>query len=82
MVEVPATRDVLQENRPALELPEIRVWIHPKSGGSDSYVTFKTFKEAMQFIRKHPEEAEMFPLLAFRGFEFNLWGVPQDGVLK
>ena len=72
---VPATTDVLQEVHGDLEIPEIRVWCHPhKIGktGDDYYQVFATFKEALGFISSHPE-AEDIPLVAFKGYELNLW---------
>lgn len=68
---VPATTDVIQKVCGKLEMPEIRVWVHPKLG-SDDFVTFVSFGTALAFIKEHPE-AERVPLLAFRGYELNLW---------
>lgn len=67
-------RDILQEEK-KLKIPEIRVWCHPHyigKSGSDYYNVFKTFKKAMNFIKKH-KEAERFPLIAFNGLEISLW---------
>lgn len=72
---VPATTDVIQEVDGNLECPEIRVWVHPhKIGedGEDTYFVFEGFEQALEFIETHPE-AEESPLIAFRGYELNLW---------
>jgi len=74
---VPATTDMIQETRGKLESPEIRVWCHPHrigEDGDDTYVVFEGFKEAEEFIQSHPE-AEDTPLIAFRGYELNLWNM-------
>jgi hypothetical protein len=77
MPRVPVTIDMIQEVKGILtEVPEIRVWCHPhyvgKTGGS--YETFNTFQEALAFIKAHPE-AEKTPLLAFQGWELNLFAI-------
>jgi len=75
-INIPMTKDVLQIGSP-LEVPEIRVWCHPhKVGrtGSDSYFVFKTFKEALEFCAQS-DEAEEIPLIAFRGYEINLFEI-------
>lgn len=72
---VPAMKDVIQESAGNLEVPEIRVWCHPPKvgqSGDDYWMVFDTFQEALDFIAKHPE-AESAPLIAFRGYELNLW---------
>jgi len=72
---VPATTDMIQEVEGKLDVPEIRVWYHPhKIGkdGPDGYEVFPTFKEALAFIENRPD-AEESPLIAFRGYELNLW---------
>lgn len=77
MVNVPACIDMIQEFSGNLEVPEIRVWCHPPKvgkSGDDYYHTFSSFKEAMDFI-KHHKEAEEVPLLAFRGYELNLFEI-------
>jgi len=81
MVNVPATKDMIQEVEGNIEnTPEIRVWCHPhkiEENGSDYYYTFPTFSDALQFIQTHPE-AEDVPLVAFRGYELNLWDINQS----
>jgi len=77
---VPATTDVMQEEDGKLEVPEIRVWYHPhKIGktGDDSYEVFDSFGKALAFIESH-REAEDSPLIAFRGYELNLWEMEPD----
>lgn len=72
---VPAMKDVLQEGEGKLEVPEIRVWCHPAKigqSGDDYYYDFDTFPEALRFIETH-QESEDAPLIAFRGYELNLW---------
>lgn len=72
---VPATTDMIQEVEGKLDAPEIRVWCHPhriREEGEDHYSVFESFKEALAFIEDHPD-AEDSPLVAFRGYELNLW---------
>ena len=80
---VPATIDAIQEAVGKFEtIPEIRVWVHPHkigSQGSDTYITFSTFLEALVFIEAHPE-AEKVPLVAFRGYELNLWDMRPEAM--
>lgn len=74
---VPAMRDIIQEVYGKLEVPEIRVWVHPhKIGreGADEYAVFLSFAEALAYIKAHPE-AERGPLVAFGGYELDLWGM-------
>ena len=76
-MKVPAAKDCIQEFRGSLEIPEIRVWCHPHrigEDGDDYWRTFDTFKEAVEFSKSH-EEAEKNPLIAFKGYELNLWGM-------
>lgn len=79
MVKVPATKDLIQEVEGNREiLPEIRVWCHPhriNEAGDDYYYVFPTFLEALDYIQTHPE-AENDPLVAFKGYELNLWAIP------
>jgi hypothetical protein len=73
---VPTAIDLIQLNNP-LEVPEIRVWCHPRyigRDGADYYYVFGSFEDALDFIAEHPE-SEKAPLIAFRGYEFNLFGV-------
>ena len=77
MVNVPSTRDLIQEVGEKLEVPEIRVWCHPHvigKSGDDYCHTFDSFKEALDFIKEH-KEAESMPLVAFRGYELNLFAL-------
>ena len=76
-MEVPVTRDLVQEVEGNLEAPEIRVWCHPHKigqSGDDYWQVCESFQEAVRFIGAHPE-AEETPLIAFRGYEFNLFAV-------
>ena len=76
-MQVPSTKDMTQLEKKITDVPEIRVWCCPQKinkDGSDYYHTFKTFKKALAFIKKHPE-AEEVPLIAFKGYELNLWGI-------
>lgn len=78
MVDIPASKDVIQiysKKYFIQHIPEIRVWIHPKKGGDDYYNVFENFKEAMEFIKTHKDEAEEVPLIAFRGYELNLFAL-------
>jgi hypothetical protein len=74
---VPAAVDIIQEVNGSLEVPEIRVWIHPHrigKDGDDYYFVFKSFEAALKFISSHPE-AEETPLVAFRGYEMDLFAI-------
>jgi len=74
-MKVPALKDAIQEVGVKLEVPEIRMWCHPHyidKDGEDYYYTFGSFKKALDFIAKH-KEAEDHPLIAFRGYELNIF---------
>lgn len=71
-MDVPHTLDVTQEE--PLETPEIRVWVHPPEGGDDRYFTFPSFESAEAFI-KQTDGAEDVPLIAFKGYELNLYAI-------
>lgn len=74
---IPHTIDIKQEKK-KLDIPEIRVWCHPHrvgKKGSDYYYVFDSFKEAIQFILGNKEMAEDVPLIAFRGYELNLFEI-------
>lgn len=76
-MEIPSTKDLIQETKGNLGVPEIRVWCHPErigKTGDDYYNVFETFKEALSFIKNY-KEAEEVPLIAFRGYEINLWEI-------
>ncbi len=78
-MQVPSTNDMLQLEKKITDVPEIRVWCHPHKigkSGSDYYHTFKSFSKALAFIKKH-KEAESVPLVAFKGYELNLWGIDE-----
>lgn len=70
---VPLLFDLVQEVQGCLQIPEIRVWVHP--GGDDYYEVFPTFEEALRFIEK-TKGAEDSPLIAFRGYEVNIFDLP------
>lgn len=77
---VPAARDVIQQHNGDLECPEIRVWCHPHrvgKEGRDYYYVCESFREALDFIEQHPE-SELPPLIAFRGYELNLWDMQPE----
>jgi len=72
---VPATIDMIQQTESNSWVPEIRVWCHPhkvEEEGEDFYEVFESFAEAVDFCGSHPK-AEDVPLIAFRGYELNLW---------
>jgi len=78
-MEIPVSRDLIQKFRGNLEVPEIRVWCHPhyiETSGEDYYQVFESFKEAITFIETH-FEAEGIPLIAFRGYEINLFAIDE-----
>ena len=78
-MEIAGLHDIIQQCRGNLEIPEIRVWCHPhkiNKSGDDYWEVFPSFDEAMKFIGKHPE-AEDQPLIAFRGWEINLWTIDE-----
>ncbi len=72
MLEITQTKDVIQEVKGNLVIPEIRVWCHPKKGVDDYYKVFDKFRAAHDFIKGHPE-AEEAPLIAFQGHEINIY---------
>jgi hypothetical protein len=77
-VNVPATIDMIQEyGEMIIDVPEIRVWVHPSEvgkKGEDYYTTDKTFKSALKFILDTPG-AEDVPLIAWKGYELNIFDV-------
>jgi len=78
-MEIAVTKDVLQEET-GLGRPEIRVWCHPHKigeNGSDTYEVFDSFKDAEYFIKSH-KDAEETPLVAFGGYEIDLWSLLED----
>ena len=80
MILVPATKDLIQESRGNLEVPEIRVWCHPHlmgNVGDDYYEVFNGFEEAIEFI-KTDKRAEKVPLIAFRGYELNIFDMKPE----
>jgi len=88
-IPVPALLDGVQEaDGNLLQLPEIRVWCHPHRVGRDGphyFRRFHSFAGAVRECALNPS-AEETPLLAFRGFELNLFGirpaaVGEDGIL-
>lgn len=71
---VPAAGDMTQTQE-KLVIPEIRVWCHPHyigEKGGDYYRLCSTFADAHKFIAEH-REAEPFPVIAFDGYEFNIY---------
>jgi hypothetical protein len=90
LVNVPSAIDVMQSKKPIEDIPEIRVWccphrqiggIKPEQKGDDYYEVFGSFKEALAFIDKHPE-AENEPLIAFKGFELNIFDMKSAKEIK
>lgn len=74
-MEIPAMIDMIQSSGEVLTVPEIRVWCHPhKTGkdGEDDYRVFDTFTEALDFIKATPE-AESTPLIAYNGYEIDIF---------
>lgn len=71
-MQIPACIDITQ-HRKKLKVPEIRVWVHPKNG-DDYYHVFDTFKDALGFI-KTTAGAEDVPLLAYKGYEINIFEI-------
>ena len=74
---IPTLKDIIQETEGNLKVPEIRVWCHPHKigkSGDDYWHMFDSFEKALDFIKKH-KEAESNPLIAFRGYEINLWEI-------
>jgi len=70
---VPVIQDTIQELKGDLQVPEIRVWCHPSEGG-DYYEVFQTFQKALEFINTHIE-SEAMPLIAFRGYEIDIFAI-------
>jgi hypothetical protein len=78
---IPAFTDIVQQAEGAYQTPEIRVWCHPHlvgESGDDYYQTFHSFEGALEFIRLH-KEAEEVPLIAFRGYELNIFAIDSKG---
>ena len=74
-MQIPTLVDMIQQTDGNLEVPEIRIWCHPHiidASGDDYFRVFSNFNAAVEFIKTHPE-AEKQPLIAFRGYEINLW---------
>lgn len=68
---------MMQSERPIEDEPEIRVWCHPHyidQKGDDYYCKFKSFTAALKFIKEH-KEAEDQPLIAFKGYELNIFAL-------
>ena len=68
------------QSEKVLYTPEIRVWCHPHyedQSGDDYFKVFDSFKKAEQFIKSH-KEAEDVPLVAFKGYEINLYAIEED----
>ena len=81
-MQIPTLIDMIQEERGNLEVPEIRVWCHPhKIGekGDDYFETFESFEKALKFIKGTPK-AEDTPLIAFRGYEINIFEITEHKV--
>lgn len=78
---IPALQDIIQKYGKILQVPEIRVWVHPLPSGDDFCYTFDSFKEALQFIKRNKEKrkkkfrVEDAPLIAFRGYELNIFRI-------
>lgn len=77
-MEIPTMRDMMQ-TKEKLQTPEIRVWCHPEKIdkiGDDYFKTFISFEEAIRFIKTH-DEAEKAPLIAFKGYEINIFDIDE-----
>jgi len=74
-MEIPALKDLIQQCSGNLEVPEIRVWCHPDEG-DDYYEIFSSFQQALTFI-KNNSTAERVPLIAFRGYEINIFVIKE-----
>jgi hypothetical protein len=76
MKQIPILKDVVQKyGKTITDVPEIRVWCHPHrigKDGDDYYYVFDSFRDALEFIKKH-KEAEEVPLIAFMGYEINIF---------
>ena len=75
-IEIPCLHDMIQETEGNLTIPELRVWIHP-GDGDDYFEVFDTFNEALDFIKGYSGKGyvEPVPLVAFRGYEINLFEI-------
>lgn len=74
---IPFSKDLIQEFEGNMEIPEIRVWCHPHKigkSGDDYTQIFETFEDAIKFIKSH-KEAEKVPLIAFAGYEINIFAL-------
>lgn len=77
---IPMLNDMIQQYGDVLDTPEIRVWVHPCNGGDDSYEIFKSFKAALTYIDKNKNSdnfrTEVHPLIAFHGWEIDIFALP------
>jgi len=81
LLKIPALKDITQETGGKLVKPEIRVWCHPhfnNEKGEDYYIVFDTFDEALRFCEES-KVAESVPLIAYGGYEINLFEADLDG---
>ena len=73
---IPMMLDLIQEVEGNNEVTKIRVWVHPDEG-DDYYLGFETFEAAIDFIKSEDcPGAEKAPLIAFKGFEINIFDLP------
>ena len=77
---VPVIQDTIQELKGDLQVPEIRVWCHPSEGG-DYYEVFQTFQKALEFTNTHIE-SEAVPLIAFMGYEIDIFAIGEVSKMK
>lgn len=79
-MEIRTTDDITQEEE-IIDIPEIRVWCHPERIGEpgERYCEkFNGFKRALKFIEEHKKLTEAEPLIAFRGYEINLFKIKTE----
>jgi len=72
---IPGKVDMTQLDH-KIDIPQIRVWVHPKDGGEDRFEIFPSFEEAIEFA-VHDDEAEDMIFLAFAGYELNIMGMAE-----
>ena len=76
-MEIQISNDASQDKK-IIEIPEIRVWCHPErigEPGTKYFETFKGFKRALEFINAHKKLTDIHPLVAFKGYEINLFKI-------
>jgi len=79
-INIPVLIDVIQKYGTLCKIPEIRVWCHPhhlKKQGDDYYYVFESFKDAFEFIKDNKPLADAIPMIAYNGYEINIFDIKE-----